>query len=506
MNRALSLHLPRWSIDLIRRRERSRPDSEAAWLLVRTVASRQLVASCCERAVGVGIRLDMTLAHARALWGTRPLHIHPHQPERDERALKALAAWATRYVPRVAVDPPDGLLMDISGCERLYRGESRLLNTVANRLEWLGFKVNVASAATFGCAWAVARYGNRERRLVSGGEEVAAISPLPIEGLRIDDECIEALHEVGVERVSQVLELPRLELDARFGSDLLLRIDQALGEAMETIDPVRPSPPPSVQRTFDGPVTQLEAIVITVRKLLDELEQRLERRERGVCRLDLDVQRADASPIRQTLVLSRPSRSGAHLWGLLRPRVEALHLGFGVEGIVLTATVEGRLPHEQSSCWRAGADGRMLDRSWGEMVDTLVGRLGPESTMRVEPVESHVPERAFRCRPVLAEGAGTRSGARSGVVTVDRPTLVFEHPEPVEVMAMTPDGPVCRLSWRGAEHVVVDTIGPERIATEWWRERARSRDYFKIQDDAGRWLWVFRELETGHWFVQGEWA
>ena len=52
---------------------------------------------------------------------------------------------------------------------------------------------------------------------------------------------------------------------------LLLRIDQALGGAMETIDPVRPEPPASAERLFAGPTTQYEAIAITVRELVSEL-------------------------------------------------------------------------------------------------------------------------------------------------------------------------------------------------------------------------------------------
>lgn len=516
------MHLPSWSIDLIRRRERSEPDPHAVWLLVRTVAGRQIIAGCCQRAVSAGVRIDMTLAHARALWGNGSLYVHPYQPERDERALGALAAWATRLVPLVAVDRPDGLLMDISGCQRMYRGEMRLLNTIGNRLKRLGFQGNLASSATFGCARAVARYGGCRRCMVPDGQEAVFLSPLPVQALGIDDDCIDALGEVGVERIGQVLDLPRLELDARYGSDLLLRIDQALGTALETIDPVRVSPPPRVERTFDGPVKQVEVIGIAVRQLLDDLARQLEQRQRGVCRLDLEVERADTWPIHETLTLSRPSCSGAHLWTLLRSRVEMLHMGLGVERIALTATKEGRLLHEQVGCWSGGGNRSeaTTDRSWDEMIDMLVGRLGPQRMMHLDPVASHVPERAFARRPVLTPRAGTPGD----IVAVDRPTLILDRPEPVEVLALTPGGSVCRLHWRGAEYVVVDTVGPERIAMEWWRETDkapaggkdrlerhsmplhRARDYFKVQDASGRWLWLFHQLETGRWFVHGQWA
>ena len=53
---------------------------------------------------------------------------------------------------------------------------------------------------------------------------------------------------------------------------------------------------------------------------------------------------------------------------------------------------------------------------------------------------------------------------------------------------------------------------PERIEHEWWsgplddpRERS-GRDYFKIQDDRGAWLWVYRRRKDNRWFCHGEWC
>jgi len=58
--------------------------------------------------------------------------IQEHDPQSDEVALVALASWAHRFTPRVAVDPPDGLLLDIT--------EARLAHDPAHdrfeELEW----------------------------------------------------------------------------------------------------------------------------------------------------------------------------------------------------------------------------------------------------------------------------------------------------------------------------------------------------------------------------------
>jgi protein ImuB len=91
--------------------------------------------------------------------------------------------------------------------------------------------------------------------------------------------------------------------------------------------------------------------------------------------------------------------------------------------------------------------------------------------------------------------------------SADRPSLLLERPEPVEVIAMTPDGPPSWFRWRGLGQCVTVSAGPERLAMEWWRwSSPATRDYFKIQDEHGRWLWIYRTLESGRWFVHGLWA
>jgi protein ImuB len=564
-----------WSIDLVRRRRRltrpnraparenrhrphgadegrvSRTSSSSspppAILLVQAITGAQRIVHRCECAAAAGVRRNMTLAHARALLAENAVHVEPFDEARDRKALAALAAWAMRFSPIVAPDPsptPDGLFIDITGCQRLFHGERRLVNVIANTVQWLGFHARIASAQTYGCAWAVARFGERERTVIPPGMEREALAPLPIEALRLDEDVVDALREVGIECIGHVLELPRLELVTRFGSDLLRRLDQATGEADETIEPIRPRQKPHVERLFNGPVKQLEAILLTVRQLIGELAEELQQLESGARTLDLELERSDAPPVRETIELSRPNRNGRHLWSLLRPWVEAINLGFGIERIALTATRIGRLRHTQPSSWRDGAQGddddAPVDESLGEFVDTLAGRLGPQCTVRIRPVESHIPERAFRPQPVLGHGA-CGGVAAAAVTASERPSILLPRPEPIDVMAAAPDGPPSWLRWRGVGRRIVAGFGPERIAGEWWEEEEHARgpedahrhnggnngapsreapsriasplaaclaarDYFKVQDEAGRWMWVCRDLASSRWFVHGQWA
>jgi len=309
-----------------------------------------------------------------------------------------------------------------------------------------------------------------------------------------------------------VFRLPRHGVAARFGDSLFRRVDLALGQAMEVIEPVRPAPAPMAEMVFDGATDRLDAIEAATGLVLDSLLETLCSRERGARELELRLTRANGESTARRLRLSRPSTSRRHLWSLLRPALDSVDLGEGVEEVRLTATRTGRRRHRQGALpGHAGEAGEQREAAWGELIDTLVARLGADRVVRVEMVESHLPERTFRVRPVL-EPAGR---ARAAVTRRDRPTRLFERPEPARAIALTPDGPVRRLHWRGAEHDVVSTVGPERVSAEWWRwvpedkRRAATtppdRDYFALQLADGRWVWACRQVGAGTWFVHGEW-
>lgn len=443
----------------------------------------------------------MSVSDARAALRAGSVRVVAHAPERDAAMLEALAVWSLRVGPVVSVDPPDGLLLDVSGCGGVWGGEDRLSGRMLEGFAALGVGARAAIGPTYGCAWALARYG-ASGAIVGAGGQRDALGGLPVECLRVDGPVRDGLALLGVERVEQLMALPRRTLPARFGEGLLLRLDQALGEAIETIEAIRPIEAPRAERIFDGPTTQWEAIEWTVRELLAEVCAGLLGREEGATRVEVVLLRSDLCPTAVCAMLSRPSREAGHLWSILRPKLERAHLGFGVEGVTLTATRTARLAHEQGLCWSVERSGTDVDA--GRLVDTLVARFGPERVLRPVLRASHIPERASSLatmfeRPLSMCDEAAEPGG-------DRPTVLFDRPHPAEALSLTPDGPVHWLDWGEGRRSLTRCIGPERIGPEWWAGDRQTRDYFKVQEESGRWLWVYRVLASRAWFVHGWWA
>jgi len=491
------------------------------------------------------VRPGTSLAEACALFPealAERVHVEPYAPERDASTLRALAVWSMRFAPIVAPDPPDGLLLDVTGCERIYGDDRRMLALLAASFAGLGIRPRIAVAPTFGSARAVARHGDDPLAVVEPGAVRETLAPLPVEALDLEKDVLEALAEMGIDEIAHLLRLGRRDLAARFGDDLLLRLDQALGAALEAVAPVRHEEPVRIEHRFSGPTVRLDAIEVSARGLLARLEVELESREAGALELRLSLARVERAPVDLRVLLGRPSRDPRHLEALLRPKLERANLGFGVEGIELTVLRAAPLPRRQKVHSASGLASERLDekRALGEMLDTLAGRIGWGRVRRFEAIPSHLPERAFRSRSLIelepapgvngAEPGGARGragdrgrrgdgdpGAAPGERPhVARPTVLFERPDPIERMETGPTGAPEWFLWRGEPFEVAAAVGPERIGSEWWRDpvalprELTTRDYYRVQNDRGRWLWIFceggDEDHEGTWHVHGEWS
>lgn len=144
------------------------------------------------------------------------------------------------------------------------------------------------------------------------------------------------------------------------------------------------------------------------------------------------------------------------------------------------------------------------------MLDTIGNRIGAAQVKRAMLLQSYRPERAAD----FVEPAAVRAWdtARERSLGRPRPSRLLAEPFEIQVMAMSPDGPVLQISGlpdlagRAGNRIITTSIGPERLGGEWWRRREATRDYFRVQDHDGSWLWIFRDVPSGAWFVHGMWA
>jgi len=438
----------------------------------------------------------MSAAHAGAM--VPGLHLVPADPEADATALARLGLWCQRYAPIVALDPPDGLLIDITGAAHLHGGEAPLLADLSARLERTGILARLALADTPGCAWGVARFG--EGGIVPSGDASRVLAPLPVAALRLGFEAVRALQDVGLTRIGQLGDKPRAALRLRFGAEILFRLDRALGHALEPLAALDAPETPRVALRFAEPVGAHESLQRVVADLCARLVPELERRGLGARRLDLVFARVDRLDQAIRIGTAGPSRDAAHLARLLTERLALIDPGFGIEEAVLSASRVEPLAERQATHLAAGPQAPDL----AALVDTLLVRLGAARVYRLAPVESDLPERAVRRVPALAAPRGALWPA-----DLPRPARLLAPPEPVTAMAEIPDAPPLFFVWRNTRHRIARADGPERILGEWWTadaEAALTRDYYRVETEAGERFWLFRDAPVeanGRWWLHG---
>lgn len=505
VRRVVALWLPSFSINVCAKHTPS--VDKTAFVFFQSEAGRSQVFAANHRAEALGIGPGRSMADARAL--CPGLKAHEADPARDRRALEKLADWCGRYTPWVGIDETAGpgaagLFLDVTGCAHLRDGETGLLADLESHFDRFGLDARLSLAESPGSAWAWARFRPvGASPILAPGAAATALRPLPVEALRIPAATVETLRRLGLRRIADLAALPRSALAARFGADLLRRLDQALGRAAEPIAPRRPPAFYAVRRDFAEPLMVPEALGEVLARLLPRLCRLLERDGRGARRLVFTLYRIDGSTAAATIGTSRPARHPAHLAKLFAPRLETLDPDPGIESVSIAAPETAPFVSDQVGLTAAARPGRSEDAALAALVDRLANCLGAERVGYLAPQALHLPERQSRFISALAASAPDWSVWP--VATAPLPLRLFSLPEPigVEIAGEQADEPPAAFLWRGRIHRTRYGRGPDRRLGAWWQGEAARRDYWAIEDMAGRRLWLCCDLATGRWFVHG---
>lgn len=479
----------------------------------------QQLAAVNEAGRAAGLSPGMTLTHARALLPDLPTV--PAEPEADYLALGKLADWCQRYSPLSGIDRleglwgdqwfsgDDGLWIDVTGCAHLFGGEETLLADLSRRLTDLGIRHGLGLAETLGAAWAIARY-RPDAPIVQPGELPQALACLPVSGLRLSPGTVTLLRRLGLKRIGELADLPRLALGKRFsskevGEAVLLRLDQIFARQDEPRRPRHPLPVFRTEQGFLEPIIELEALAHVMSPLICELCRMLEKAGQGVERLTLLVFRVDGDVRSLRVGASRPTRDGGHIERLFAERLDSIDVGFGIEKLVLHADQAVPLGAKQTSLGGDITETADQDENLAQLIDRLANRLGPEAVTIIKPIESHIPERAEHHVSTMRQGQSTEARTDreaawpSSVEAVGpprRPSHLLLRPEPIKALAEVPDGPPLRFTWRRVTRRIVKSEGPERIAVgaaDGVDLAAATRDYYRVEDEEGRRYWLFRQ-------------
>ena len=467
-----------------------------------------IVAAVDRQALSLGLYPGMKLADARA---RVPELVTLDQDARADRLLlEQLALSCERYTPIVALHPPRAIILDITGCIHLFGNERALAQDVEARFDGAGLSLQWAAAGTVDGALALARFGLKE----------GAEAQLPVAALEMDDRTHSALERAGLYRIGDLADRPRAPLAARFGAEMVLKLERLLGEEDRPVNPKRRIAPILTERRFAEPIGHLEAVTQCLLDLFAEAAGMLEKREQGARHIILQLFRCDGHVARLDIETGAATRDSKLFGRLLAERIDSLNdpldPGFGYDLLRLAIRSAERLSPAQSDI-EGKQDSAPIE---SELLGQLSIRLGRANVLKFAPADSHIPEHGLRAHPALDHQAGAEWEMLAPDEPPHRPLFLFDPPQRIEVIAEVPDGPPRRFTWRRSTHSIIRAEGPERIASLWWRRRygynpgksGLTRDYYRVEDSDGRRYWLFRhglygsEKTRPEWYIHGRFA
>jgi len=508
MERTLAILLPWWPADRAIRSLRRR----AAWphegegpplLLIGRTRGSRLVMACCRQAWGLGVRPGDGLAMSRDRCSGQATEV-AFDPLADARALSAFAGWCLCYGPAAAVERspgPHAVCVDVSGCHAVHGGWPSLLRRV--HADMARLRLQATAAVAVGAAACLVAAAQHPWQVMEGHGDW--LDQAPIEALRLQPEVPTALAEVGVRTIGQMRRLGARALADRLGHGPWHRLQLASGLVVERVTCVVPDGPLRCGLQFDGPTSRPEAVRQAVQSCLQRLVHRLRRRCLGSLHLRVHLRRVSAEPTRLAWRLARPSRGARHLWRLMQPDLERVHLGHdpseGVEWVEVASLRHVSMGLGQASLLHGAVEDP--GPSWAEWIDRMRQRLGAAG-LRVPHAQPDPDEsRAWSTRPMTQVGAAAPAPSPPSECLLPlRPTVRVAPPRAIHVACDARRRPV-QVRLPGGMQPVQAAEGPERVEGAWWRGEHGTHDRWRVLA-GGTWWWLRRH--DAAWWLEGAWT
>ena len=467
-----------------------------------------------------GLHGGMRLSDARSI--LPDLQDSPEDSELCDGKFARLVRFMDRYSPWIApdrdlhshgLDGDAGMWLEITGGSHLFGGESAMIKQILRDMKAQGIAARAAIADTAGAAWAAARCHPSNERILSLPRDHGVAAGFPVSCLRLSDDIIAVLSRLGLKHLGDITPLPRANITTRLGPDVLHRLDQFYGRLPEHLNFELPDAPWLIKQSFGEPLGSADTLAHAIESMVAELCTKLRDENLGLRRLIVRSIRVDGHVHTITTTTGTPCQSESHILRLLSEKMPGVDTGFGIEQVIVYA------PWVEHVAFRQARLDRKQDDSsdhiaLAQLLDRIAHHLGPKDILfRPAHHASHLPERAA----IRQSPTGPVKPARIADAPLPkRPVRLIDPPEPVDVMERGATGAPTKLRWRKMMIDVLRADGPERICPEWWSQLDRdnyalshmTRDYFRICDQKGRLIWLFRSGHAGQdiWSVHGLFA
>ncbi|MEM8988562.1 MAG: DNA polymerase Y family protein, partial [Pseudomonadota bacterium] len=385
--RVLSLWLPHLPLD--RRVRLGDPRTDGPFAIIEEAKNAWRLAHVNPHARRAGVSEGFTLADARAI--CPDLLTEPADPIREATLLRALWRWADCLSPRVAIDPPDCLLLDITGCAHLFSGEEAMAKHARQRLADMQITSRIGVADTKDGARALARCAVDPVSIAQPGKTNEALMSLPIASLNIDHSIAVELARTGLKTIGQLYAIKSSELARRFGLDLTEALGRSLGHQPDPVTPAAAEPVYAARMTLPEPIGFKSDLEGVLKRLAVSVCGRLEQDQKGARRFTLTVRCVDTGDHELTIGFARPCSESSLILQQFAHPLDKLKIEFGADWFRLAAAQVEPQCARQTAFGKDTQESENIDR----LISTLGNRVGFDHVRVFSSRDAQLPEREF---------------------------------------------------------------------------------------------------------------
>ncbi|RYG00480.1 MAG: DNA polymerase Y family protein, partial [Chitinophagaceae bacterium] len=358
--------------------------------------NRQIIVEASKTAQSQGLRKGMLVADARITFPD--LETFKYEAEIEQKLLNELAQSCIKYSPQVSIDTVQGLFLNIFGCTHIWNDEAHYIKDITAHFKEMGYQIKVCIADTMASAWAMAHYG--KSTIITSNEQTQALLALPPKALRLEEAAVQRLSKLGFNDIESFIDIAPSVLKRRFGNELILKLNQALGVEPESFSPINESSAYQVRLPSLEPIRTANGIEIAIQTLLETLCNRLKNEGLGIRSAFLKCYRVDGKLQQISIGTNQATINITHLFRLFELRISKIRPDLGIELFVLEADNVEELTQEQKAIWHEEEEASL--NKINELLDFISIRAGKNGIRRYLPEQHHWPENSIKASTNLA--------------------------------------------------------------------------------------------------------
>ena len=468
-NLYVCVHIPEFPAQALLR---LRPDlARSAVVVLQGEAPLEQVCSANSRATRLGVCAGMTRAELDSF---PELNLLRRSAQEERSAHAALLDAGMSLTPRMEVRVGSGsawvMVLDMTGCRRVFGSEEDVLRRIDKALRKLRFFVRLAASSNFHAAVCLAASASRKPLVVPEGSEASYLAGLPLALLGLSARQAEVFELWGLHTIGELAALPEVDLIVRLGQEGKRLLLLARGEHPHLMVPEEPAFALEEFLELDHPIELLDSLLFVVGPMLSQLIVRAQNHALALASVSVRLGLEGGGEHTRTIKPALPVSEHGFLLKLLHLDLQTHPPAASVASVFLSAET-GERGKVQLGLWSPQLPETMrLDVTLARIA-ALVGedRVGCAALS-----DTHRPE-SFQVKRFAVPAAVEEEGVATSSVALRRCR------PPIVVQMRHAAGRLNAFRFGGTMFRVKHAYGPWRRSGEWWSSQVWSSEEWDVE-------------------------